>query len=436
MAVITTVSLIMEAGSRGSLIAARRLTRSRLRRSIALNVSLAVLLAGAVAALAGPAVRTFAAHGNPDAVRVLSLNLVVTALSIAPMALLQKALLFKRITVVRLSSYGVAAIAGILVAALGGGVWALVVRQVLAQGMVAALAWIAARRLVPERETALVAPAAGLERRADPTSFAILAAANFLALGIDTLIVGSQTNASRLGLYTFAFTLGFAPLTQFAWQIGQVFFPAAAASTMETVARRAVRSTRLTALLMLPVVPAAIVLAPVLLPLLGEKWRGAVAPFQFLLLAGTLHAVVNSIGESLGGSGHAAYRARVAVPWALGTAGAVLIGVQLDGVRGAAVAHLVFVGPLVASYAVGGMRRLGSSARDLWSSLRPVVVPVVLEGILTAAVAVVLRAAGASEAAAAVVAAVAGLGLAAALLRRGEDAPLREAVSLLRTRRA
>ena len=155
------------------------------------------------------------------------------------------------------------------------------------------------------------------------TGFFLLAAADFAVLNADVFVVGSLTRARGLGLYSLAFTLAFAPLTQIAWQVGRVLFPAAAATQrLQDVGRRTLVSLRLMALLLTPAVPPVVALSPVLPELLGQRWAPMVVPFQLLLLAGVGQALVSVIGESLSGTGNVWFRARVNLVWATGMVGA------------------------------------------------------------------------------------------------------------------
>ena len=173
-------------------------------------------------------------------------------------------------------------------------------------------------------------------RQAGWVGFFMLAFTDFVALNSDFLIVGHIDEAASLGLYSLAFTLAFAPLTQVSWQVGRVLFPAAAATVdLATVARRTLVSVRMMGLILLPFVPPAIVLAPVVLPgLLGDEWKAMVAPFQILLVVGVGQAMVGMIGESLSGTGNIGWRARVNAVWAAGMVGALIVLVSADGIRG------------------------------------------------------------------------------------------------------
>jgi O-antigen/teichoic acid export membrane protein len=403
LTLVATIGVVMEAGAAGSLIASRHTPAGVVWRTLQLNLAIGVVLTVLMAAFARPIVDAFAAGGDAAVLRVLSLGIFFNALSIVPVALLEKALQFRRLAVRNIGSSAVGASGGVAAGVLGAGVWALVLRQLLSQLVLVVAAWLASRGLLPPRERSAGAP----RRPPNASWFLLLAAATLLSLNADNLIVGSQTDARSLGLYTFAFTLGFAPLTQMSWVVGRVLFPAAAASDLETVGRRTVRATRLAALALLPIVPPAIVLAPVLLPMLSARWEPTVPVFQLLLVAGVLHGLVNVVGESLAGVGQIRWRSIVTAFATLGLVVAVFVFARLGGIKGAALGHVLFVLPLVAIFATEGMRRVGSGWTELWRELRGVVIIAAAETAVVAGVGFALHRQG--ETVAAVVAAVAGV---------------------------
>jgi PST family polysaccharide transporter len=261
----------------------------------------------------------------------------------------------------------------------------------------------------------------------------MLALTDFAALNADFLIVGHLRAARGLGLYSLAFTLAFAPLTQVSWQVGRVLFPAAAATAdIETVAHRTLVSLRLMALVLVPFVAPAVVLAPTVLPgLLGHRWAAMVAPFQILLVVGVGHALVGMLGESLSGTGQIGFRARVNAVWALGMVGALIALVSADGIRGAALAHLALFGPFAAAYVVLGARRLALDVRRVAAALGGIAVAAAAQAAATAATWGALRAAGTTPAVAELAGALAGVAVAAILLARLPSSPLGEGRALL-----
>jgi O-antigen/teichoic acid export membrane protein len=434
LVLVNLAGLLVDAGTRGSLIAKPTLTRADIRGAMVVNGAIGLGATLLIAALAGPAVRTFAGGGDVAAVRALSVGVFLYALGICAFALLQKHLRLKQYAVANIASAVISSVVAVAAGFLGAGVWALVVRQLLSMGLLSAIAWIGARGLVPARPAAEPGgrPRALRLRQPQWTGFFLLAAADFVVLNADVFVVGTLTRARGLGLYSLAFTLAFAPLTQIAWQVGRVLFPAAAATRrLRDVGRRTLVSLRLMALLLAPAVPPVIALAPVLPELLGRRWAPIVVPFQLLLLAGVGQALVSVIGESLSGTGNVWFRARINLVWAASMVAALVVLVSADGIRGAALAHLTLFMPFGLAYAVAGTRRLGVDARAVAAALRPVAVPVGVEALATAGAALGLQAAGASTAAAAVTAALVGAAVVTALLLRLPSSPLPEGRAVL-----
>jgi O-antigen/teichoic acid export membrane protein len=237
-----------------------------------------------------------------------------------------------------------------------------------------------------------------------------------VGLSLDYLVIGALEGAAAVGLYSLAFVIAFVPVEHFSAEVGKVLFAAAAASNLASSGARTVQAVRVMSAVLLPVLPPAIALAPVLVPaILGDKWEEMVAPLQLLLVVGVGYAILNCIGEALSGCGEIAFRARVNAVWILVTLIAMLGLVALDGIRGAALAHLLVLVPYAAVYLTVGTRRVGTSPRAVWDAVRPVCRLVAVEAIVTAAVALALAAGGVSHDVALSAGALAGLAVLAAV---------------------
>jgi teichuronic acid exporter len=430
---VTAATRLMEAGTRGSIIVAPRLTRNHLVTSLVFNVGAGAALSGLIVVISAPMVHGFAHGGNPLVLEALGLGVLLYAPAIVPLALLEKRLEFRKRAGVQAASTIAASTLAVGAAVLGAGVWSLVIRQLVLQALLGILGWIAARRLIPPR------PSQSGTRRWEPlkrrgaVGFMLFSLTDFVVFNADYLVVGRLTDAAQLGLYSLAFSIAFAPVTQFSAQLGSVLFPAAAASDPVTMRRRTIAGVRMTCLALLPLIPVAIVLAPVLIPaVLGARWRGMVAPFEILIVVGVAHAIVNVIGESLSGTGHIGFRARVNFAWMLGMIGALVLLVRADGIRGAGLAHLFLYVPVAIAYGVWGMKLLGSESRQLLASLRSVATSIAVQVIVTVGLAVSLKAAGAPAAERDGVAAALGLiafGLSVAVTSRGALARAKAFVS-------
>jgi O-antigen/teichoic acid export membrane protein len=431
MVLVQAAWLVVGSGTRGSFVVAERVTRGQVRYALAVNAAAGLAVGGTVAVLAKPIVAALSPGGDVAVVRVLAPSIAIYGLSIVPLALLQKGLRFKRHAAANAGAASIASAVAVIAALLGAGVWALVARQILFQALLSTFAWIGARGLVPAAE-----PGTRRGRRARPTgatSFFLLATISFVALNVDYVVVGRATNVTQLGIYSLAFTIAFAPMTQFAWQIGKVLFAAAARTPdMYAVGQRASKAVRLTALVVLPAAPIAISLAPVTLPsLLGAEWSAMVLPFQILITVGVIQALMAVMREFLLGSGAVAFCVRTEAVWLAATAGGLIVAVPAAGIRGAALTHLVLVVPLAWAYGVLGARRLGSSWQALTQPLVPLLRAVALEGAAVAFTVVAVRAAGAPPDAGWLAGAAAGVASAALALGGLARGPLLEGRALL-----
>ena len=437
-AIIGVATLVMEAGTSGSIIATRDLTREHVRSALVLNVAAGVILSAVVVLSADTVATTFAGGGDARAIQVLGLMLVTVSLAIVPSALIKKAMYFKRDAAIRAGSTIIGAAAAIAAAIAGAGVWALVTRHVLGSAVATVFSWILARELFPRRDPQSAPMEPHRRRLGRPENsgwFFVMALSTLLAFSGDNLVVGAATDATQLGFYALAFNLAFVPLTQFSWQVGGVLFPATAAThDLETVARRTVTAARLVALILFPLLPPALVLAPVVLPaVLGTEWREMVPLFQILLVVAAGHAVTSMIGESLSGTGNVAFRGRVDAAWAVGTVAAIFVLVQLGGVRGAAWGHLALFVPLALAYATAGMRRIGGDAKRLWSALRGVVGAVAAQALVTFGLVVALERADVDPGLAAGAAAIVSFAFVIVALTLVPSKPLRDARRTLST---
>jgi O-antigen/teichoic acid export membrane protein len=438
MVMIQVAWLVVGSGTRGSLVMSRSVTRGQVWYALAVNVAAGLAIGLLVVLMGARMIHVLAPGANTLVLQILAFSVAIYGISIVPLALLQKDLRFKRHAAANAGAAALSSVIAVIAALMGAGVWALVGRQILFQALLAAFAWVWARRLLPAPSAVRSAGRRALARPEGASWFFALALISFVALNIDYVIVGHFTDVARLGLYSLAFTIAFAPMTQFAWQIGKVLFPTTARTEqLSVVGTRSGKAVGLTAALLFPFVPPVIVLAPILLPgLLGAEWRPMVVPCQILLVAGIAHAVLAIIREFMLGSGSVRFCVRVDAVWLLGIAGGLYVGVRLDGIEGAAIAHAALVLPLALAYGIWGTRRIGSGPRQLWRALRGVLGPVAIE---TAVIALMLgstRAAGVGAGVAAVAAAAVGLSTGLALMWRADPSPLALGRSMLATARA
>jgi PST family polysaccharide transporter len=261
-------------------------------------------------------------------VRVLAWILPLQGLSAVADALLRRNLQFRTIATIRMLSFalGYGAV-GITVAALGGGLWALVAANAAQTSLTTAL-------LLSRKQHGL---RFGLERRALAElvtftgGFSLGRIGNYAAVNGDDFVIVRWLGVTALGLYDRAYQLMAAPATLVGQVLDDVLFPAMAQiqSQHQRVALAYRRCVAGVALLTLPLSAVTLVLAPeIVRVLLGSQWTGAIAPFRILVL-GTLFRTSYKISDSLTRALGAVYRRA----WRQWSYAALVIGGGIVGQR-------------------------------------------------------------------------------------------------------
>jgi O-antigen/teichoic acid export membrane protein len=433
---VTAATRLMGSATVGSMIVAERLSLTQVMTALKFNTASCIALSGGIALLSGPMANAFSRGGDALVIAALGVGVAFYGPSIVPLALLSRGLLFKRRAFVQAGATITASTTSVVAGLLGAGVWSLVIRQLLYQALLACLSWVAARHLLPPRAPKSQGPRWQRLAQKGAVGFLVFSLTDFVVFNADYLVVGRLTDTTQLGLYSLAFTIAFAPVSQISAQLGLVLFPAAAASDPDAIRRRTVLGARLTGLVLLPLLPIAFVLAPVVVPsVLGARWQGIVGPLQILLVVGVAHAIVNVIGESLSGTGNIDFRARVNVVWMVGMFVALILLVRADGINGAALAHLLLYVPVAVAYCVWGLRRLGARPRELGRALLSVSGPVGLQAVVTLGLFAILHGTSLPAGVRASISVIAGVAAFGCLIAVNKEGALADARSLLKSTR-
>jgi O-antigen/teichoic acid export membrane protein len=346
----------------------------------------ALVLTATMAAAAPAVVDKFASGGDATAMAALALCLPLSAVAIVPTALLQKSMHFRSLAGITAAANVVSALSAVGLALAGCGVWSLVARQLVLFAVTAALS--AAACLMASRAKRLILKTAHTADRSPNARrwFFVFAILTMATLNMDNLVVGASGSASLVGLYALAFTIAMAPTTQLAEPVGKVLSSAAALHP-DSSAEHVLQSVRMMSMLLIPLLPVGILAAPWLLPtVLGLKWDPIVVPFQVLLAVGVGHAIVNCVGAVLSGNGHIAFRVKAMIVRAVVTLVALLILVQINGIRGAALAQLIALVVYAALLVPAGAKKSGTSMRALGRTLWPAAVAVLVQLVAAGAV--------------------------------------------------
>jgi PST family polysaccharide transporter len=247
-------------------------------------------------------------YGSPDArwiVVALSGSVLIGTLTAAPMGILRSELKFADIG----KSQGLGEIAALptalVVAVLGGGIWALVTAFLVSQAVALAVLWKRSGIGFPRLSANWRGSARTAARYGGPVVGGALLWA--VALQGDNVVVGHNIGITMLGLYAFAYSYGTLTGGIVGSLIGPVAFPALTRlrDDLSEFHRQFAAFVRLSGLVAVPAAVVGAVLAPMAIDvLLGHKWSVAVHPFQVFLAVGALRAlfptdqVMRAVGQT------------------------------------------------------------------------------------------------------------------------------------------
>lgn len=298
MSVLNLLLLFKDLGLPMATIQRPELTRDEFAALFWTNTAIGVLLMGIAAGVAPLLVLFYQEPSLLLPCLSTSVIFLLGGIQAQPLALLRRHMWFGRIVLVEIGSLCIGIGAAIAIAAGGQGVWALVAMLVvqhagLAIGFLAAAPWRPARPRVQGTRT-LLRPAVVFG-----THVTMFNLANYVHRNFDKVIVGWQSGAAALGLYSRSYGLVMLPLNFINAPLGGVVTSALCRVHPSPVLYRSLycAATRVLCTITLPVIVLMILYAEeMVLLLLGERWRAAAPLFLVLSCAMILQPVGNTMG--------------------------------------------------------------------------------------------------------------------------------------------
>jgi len=367
-----------------------RLRREHLETGFILSMAFSFACVAVLSALAPVIASIVHAPKVTPILRALSWLLVLQGVSVVSESQLRRALEFRTIAAIRVTSYVFGyGVVGIVAALLGEGPWALVAAST-AQTLISTGLLV---RSQPIAWSARVDRGACRDLASFGGGFALARIGNYAAVYGDNSVTAATLGVKALGLYDRAYQLMAMPAGAIGQVIDDVLFPAMAQVQDDRVrvGRAYRRCVAAVALLALPVTGLAVLLAPELFRVLfGPQWTSAVLPFRILAL-GTLFRTSYKISDSLSRALGAVYR-RAWRQWIY--AGCVIGGAWLGQHRGlAGVAVGVVLALLINFFLMAelSLRLVGMSHRSLLAAHVPALRTTALTVLPAWLVAVVTR---------------------------------------------
>ncbi len=342
LAVFVVVTSLAELGM-ASAVARSPMEPEEIAGTVAsISILVSFGLASMMALFAGPLASLL---GMPDAagpLRVMSICLALTGLFAVPGAQLVRDFRQDRILLGTLAGFVPANAVLIVLALMGQGAMAFAWSRVIGQ-IVTGLVFVACldRRYRPEWRRELVGP---LMRFGLPLAMANLI--NWTLLNADYLVLGRLLAAEQVGVYLIAFNVANWSTAVLGSVLNGVVLPALGrvGDDVERLVDSLVSATRLVALVALPIAACSVAMAPSLVhTLFGATWDGAAPVLSVLAVYGACFAFTLLYVNLLVAIGATTQLLLVQVAWVVALVPAMIWGIEVGGLVGAAWAHVAVV---------------------------------------------------------------------------------------------
>lgn len=222
--------------------------------------------------------------------RVIAFRFLFDSLGIVQSALLRRAMRFRALGAIQISSGILSGLIALAIALGGMGVWSLVALTLGFAFFPLPMLW----RLARWRPTWSFEWKAGKELFAFSGPVVALDVVTYWALSLDTLLIGRFMGAAALGIYSRASSLMLMPLTQVSSVVGNVMIPALSSIQEDKVRvrRSYLRAVRLVGFITFPMMVGLFVVSDhLILALLGLKWAAVIPILRIMCGVGLLNSV-------------------------------------------------------------------------------------------------------------------------------------------------
>jgi O-antigen/teichoic acid export membrane protein len=234
-----------------------------------------------------------ALYGEPEAaplLAVLSGTFFIAAIGAPQQSLMIRDMDFRRVEMLPMAGAVGGGIAGVVVAAMDGGAWAIITQYVVGTLMTTGLVWL--------RSSWRPRFAFSLASLRDLGSFSIYMLGHrllyYVQMNGDRFLIGRFLGTSALGVYAVAYNTMLVPASKIGGPLQRVFSPAFSRiqDEPERIAAMWARVTRLMAAVSVPALAGLVVVAPDFIPVvLGDHWENAVPVVQILAWVGIVQAL-------------------------------------------------------------------------------------------------------------------------------------------------
>lgn len=300
---------------------------------------------------------------------ISALGFIITALNTIHFARLEKAMDFKKISIIEICTTLISGIVSITLATNGYGVWSLVVGGIAGQVLTMPLPWYFTRwRPSYTFDKAALKELFGFGSRVTGAVFI-----NYFARNADNLIIGKVLGSTALGYYSMAYGLMLKPLQYVSSNFSRVLFSAFSSIRNDAEKTRSayLKVVHFISLITFPMMTGLLFVAPEFVQVVyGSKWAPIVPIFQILCLLGASQSIGSTVGTIYMSQGRADLQLKYTAIFSSIVVASFFVGVQW-GVIGVAVAYAFASGGIwMWSHAIAN-RLIGLQMKTLLSQLVP-----------------------------------------------------------------
>jgi O-antigen/teichoic acid export membrane protein len=378
VAVVGFLALFRDAGLSVVTVQRNTLTHEETSTLFWINLAVGVTLTILVSAMA-PALVAF--YNEPRLFWVTiasSLTFVLNSVAVQHRALLQRTMQFKTMAKIDLLALAVGATAGIAMAAVGCGYWALVAMALSAPLVTAAATWFAMPWL-PTKPRPNCDVRSMLRFGGVVTLNSLVV---YLAYNTEKILLGRIWGAEALGLYGRAYQLITLPVQQLNSSINSVAFPALSRiqNDIERLRRSFLKGYSALVAVTIPVmIVCALFAEEIVRIVLGPQWSDAAVVLRFLAPAALSFTLVNPFGWLLQALGQVVRSLHIALLIAPVIILAIVAGLPY-GPKGVAFAYSIAMTLLIVPIVAWAAYGTGITMKDYWNAIKQSVLSGVLAG--------------------------------------------------------
>ncbi len=387
--------LLNDMGLNSGIIYKKELTEGHLSSGFWVNIAEGFLLTLILSAVAPLIARFYSKPQLTVIVVVMSTTLFISSFGMLQRAVLSKALDFRTLAVAEVSATVLSGIAAVTAAAVGLGVWSLVVQSVSLSGFTAAALFVACKwkpKMVFEWKPLKELLVYGLPLQ----GFGFL---TYFSRNMDNLLIGKYLGSAPLGDYSMAYRFCLFPWGNVSVVISRVMFPAISTIQEEhpRVRNAYIQTNKYIALITFPLMTGLIVIAPQFVRvILGSKWTGAIVPIQVLAAVGMLQSISSTMNLIYQTQGRTMLMFLWGVVSSVVIVASFVVGLHW-GIVGVAAAYLIVTTALFYPQMAIPFRLIGLRFRRFIGGLTPVILATAGMATLVGGLRALLQSVGASD---------------------------------------